>query len=75
MAAMKFLDWQWIGPLEKIKVAQRDLWIYSAIFVDILSIFTHISSMSDLLYLLTTNLVAIFSGKNIAILPTHIVEI
>ena len=26
-----------------IKVAQRDLWIYSAIFVDILSIFTHIS--------------------------------
>ena len=58
-----------------IKVAQRDLWIYSAIFVDILSIFTHISSMSDLLYLLATNLVAIFSGKNIAILPTHIVEI
>ena len=31
--------------------------------------------MSDLLYLLATNLVAIFSGKNIAILPTHIVEI
>ena len=26
-----------------IKVAQRDLWISSAIFVDILSIFTHIS--------------------------------
>ena len=26
-----------------IKVAQRDMWIYSAIFVDILSIFTHIS--------------------------------
>ena len=28
--------------LNMIKVAQRDLWIYSAIFVDILSIFTHI---------------------------------
>ena len=29
--------------------------------------------MSDQLYLLATNLVARFPGKNIAILPTHIV--